>query len=53
MNCVLDSEVERPRFDGVEFPTISDANNVNLISPFTLFEIAEVVKESDDNFGIY
>jgi hypothetical protein len=39
----------RPKLDGVEFPSLSEEENLGLIAPFTLEEIEEVVHSSDGN----
>ncbi|CAJ2635167.1 unnamed protein product [Trifolium pratense] len=39
----------RPRLEGVAFPMLSEADNLDLTSPFTLEEIELVVRLSDGN----
>lgn len=46
---VASDEWERPKLDGVDFASISDADNFSLVEPFSLEEIELVVKESDGN----
>ncbi|KAK2385146.1 hypothetical protein QL285_072415 [Trifolium repens] len=41
--------VVRPRLDGVALPRLSEAENDDLISPFSMEEIEEVVRCSDGN----
>ncbi|PNX99671.1 cysteine-rich receptor-like protein kinase, partial [Trifolium pratense] len=48
-NHVSSSFKARPKLDGVVFPTLAEEANVDLISPFSLEEIEEVVKCSDGN----
>ncbi|GAU21871.1 hypothetical protein TSUD_33680 [Trifolium subterraneum] len=48
-NHVSSSHIVRPHLEGVNFPTISEADNSILISSFTLEEIQEVVSASDGN----
>jgi hypothetical protein len=46
-NQVSSSEWERPRLDDVYFESISEEGNRNLIAPFSLGEIENMVKESE------
>jgi hypothetical protein len=48
-NHVSSTPCVRPKLDGVDFPRLSDAENVGLTSPFSLDEIELVVKHSDGN----
>jgi hypothetical protein len=43
------SNVTRPKLNGVVFSTLSEEENVDLISPFSMEEIEEVVRNSDGN----
>ncbi|XP_024626859.1 uncharacterized protein [Medicago truncatula] len=38
---------DRPKLDGVPFPSLSEDENLRLIAPFSLLEIEAVVKDSD------
>jgi hypothetical protein len=46
---VSSTDEARPTLDGVVFPMISEEDNFDLVSPFTLVEIEEVVRCSDGN----
>jgi hypothetical protein len=48
-NHVASPAMCRPKLDGVTFPRLSEEENVNLIAPFSLEEIKEVVRSSDGN----
>ncbi|MCH80895.1 LINE-1 reverse transcriptase like, partial [Trifolium medium] len=39
----------RPKLDGVAFSTLTEEENLGLISPFSLVEIEDVVRDSDGN----
>jgi hypothetical protein len=43
------AEAVRPTLGGVQFPSLSGADNETLIAPFNMEEIEAVVKESDGN----
>ncbi|KAK2383073.1 hypothetical protein QL285_070563 [Trifolium repens] len=49
LNHVSSPSKNRPKLDGVTFPRLSVEENENLIAPFTLEEIEEVVRSSDGN----
>jgi exonuclease III len=49
LNHVSSPSRNRPKLDGVTFPRLSEEENENLIAPFTLEEIEEVVSSSDGN----
>jgi hypothetical protein len=46
---VSDVPWERLKLDGVLFPSLSEADNIGLVTPFMMEEIEKVVKESDGN----
>jgi hypothetical protein len=48
-NHVADTHWERPTLDGVDFATLSVAENLSLVASFSMIEIEEVIKSSDGN----
>jgi hypothetical protein len=48
-NHFLSPVMVRPRLDGVNFPRLTEDDNLGLTAPFSLEEIELVVKESDGN----
>jgi len=48
-NHMAKSYWERPTLDGVDFAMLSEEDNMELIAPFSLLEIEEVIKTSDGN----
>ncbi|MCH87373.1 LINE-1 reverse transcriptase like, partial [Trifolium medium] len=49
VNHVSSTPRVRPKANGVVFPRLSEVENVGLVSPFSLEEIEDVVKNSDGN----
>lgn len=48
-NHVASNPIIRPKLDGIPFPRLSEEENLELVSAFTLEEIEEVVRSSDGN----
>jgi hypothetical protein len=48
-NHVALNDRVRPKLDGVAFLTLSEEENLELVAPFSLEEIEEVVRLSDGN----
>lgn len=45
----MEEHVIRPRFDGIDFPTMSVADSINLEKPFTEEEVKQVVMKFGTN----